>query len=109
MGDTLIVTRRRHQVVRAELLVALRQIPLCVVVEIAESSRKAIRSVVQWGSSHRPQSILQTFRQGDKALSAQNDVRMLKAGPDKSKVIKKMITRRTGDVNANAAHIGEVG
>lgn len=47
--------------------------------------------------------------QSDEALSAENDMAMLEAGPCQAKVIEDMVEGLAGDRHAETAQIGEVG
>jgi len=74
-----IVAGRLHAVMRAQRLVAPGLILPCVGIEIAEGSREAVAAMLQRGAAERPQRILQTLRQGHKALTTEHDMRMFPA------------------------------
>ena len=79
MCDTQVVPGRYHVVMAHEPLVTPRQIILNGAVQIAERRREAIAAMLARHAAERPQCILQTLGQRDKALAAEHDVGMLEA------------------------------
>src|SRR5215470_5301134 len=64
--------------------------------------------MLQRGSAKRPQRVLQTFCQRDKALPTEHDMRMLPARKGQPEVVEPVIQRHTGDADAVIGHIGEI-
>jgi hypothetical protein len=56
--------------------------------------------MLQWGSTKRPQCVLQTLRQCHKALTTEHDMRMLPAREGQAEVIEPVIERYTGNADA---------
>ena len=77
MRQAPIVAGRLHAIMGAQRLIAPRLILLGLRVEIAEGGRETVAAMLQWGSAERPQRVLQTLRQGHKALPTEHDVNML--------------------------------
>ena len=65
--------------------------------------------MLQRGSAKRPQRVLQTFCQRDKALPTEHDMRMLPARKSQPEVVEPVIQRHTGDADTVIGHIGEIG
>src|SRR6516164_2258754 len=65
--------------------------------------------MLQRGSAERPQRILQTLRQCNKALATEHDMGMLPPREGEAEVIEPVIERYTGDADAVIAHVGEIG
>ena len=89
MADAGIVARRGHAVMGAERLVALGQVPLRVGVQVAESGRKAVGSVLFGHAAERPQRVLQPLGQRDEALAAEHDMGVFEAGERQAKMIDR--------------------
>ncbi|MNL30210.1 hypothetical protein D3C87_1519320 [compost metagenome] len=64
--------------------------------------------MIERRTAHGPQSILKPFSQRDKAFSAENDVGMFEAGPDKPEVIEQVIKWLAGDRYTKAAGVGKI-
>src|ERR1700722_11060327 len=77
--DTPVIPGRYHAVMAHEPLVATRQIFLSGAVQVAECRREAIAAMLARCTAERPQRILQTLGQRDKALAAKHYVSMLEA------------------------------
>ena len=98
--DAGIVAGRRHAVMGAERLVALRQILLGVGVEIAEGRRETVAAMLLGNAAQRPQGVLQPFRQRDKAFAAEHDMGVFEAGEGQAEVIESAIEKLAGDGDA---------
>src|SRR6266699_3956476 len=85
--DTPVVAGRYHVVMAHEPLVATRQILLSGAVQVAVCRREAIAAMLARRTAERPQCILQTLGQCDKALAAEHDVGMLEAREGEPEVI----------------------
>lgn len=109
MRDAGIVAGRRHAVVGAQGFVAAGQVLLCVPAQVTEGSRQAVGAMLPRRGVQRPEGVLQAFGQGDEALAAENDVRMLEARAGEPEMIEPVIQRRAGDGDAQVGHVGEVG
>ena len=88
-----IVAGRFHAVIGAQRVVPAGQVFARVLVEIAKRCRQTVAAMFARYTAQRPQGILQTFRQSDKALPTQNDMRMFKAAIGKPEVIEAVIQR----------------
>ena len=87
MRDTQVVPGRYHVVMAHQPLVAQRQILLSVAVQVAECRRETIAAMLARCPAERPQRILQTFGQRDKALAAEHDMGMLEARESEPEVV----------------------
>src|ERR1700693_2289117 len=85
--DTPVVAGRYHVVMAHEPLVATRQILLSGAVQVAEFRRAASAPMFARRTAERPQCILQTLGQCDKALAAEHDVSMLEARERQPKMV----------------------
>jgi hypothetical protein len=65
--------------------------------------------MLQRRPAERPQRVLQTFREGHEALTAEHDMSMLPARERQAEVIEPVIQRRSGDADAVIGHISEIG
>ena len=104
MRDALVIPRRDHTIMGAKLVVTVREIDLGIGVEVAECRRQTVAPMIERRTAHGPQSILKPFGQRDKAFSAENDVGMFEAGPDKPEVIEQVIKRLAGDRHQDRWH-----
>jgi hypothetical protein len=104
-----IVARRRHAVMRAQRLVAARQILRRVGVKIAEIGRQAVAAMLPGNAAQEPQGVLQSLGQRHKTFTAEHDMGVFEAGKGKTEVIEPMIERLAGDGDVKIAHVGEVG
>ena len=86
VADAGIVAGRRHAVMGAECFVALRQILLGIGVEITEGRRETVAATLLGNAAHRPQGVLEPFRQRDKTFAAEHDVGVFEAGKGQSEV-----------------------
>jgi len=109
MGDAAVVAGRPHAVMGTKILVPVRQIIPRVPIEIAEGGRQTVGPMLPRRADERPQGILQPFGQGDEALATQHDMGVLKPGIGQPEVVEAVIERRSGDADAQLAHVGEVG
>ena len=109
MREARIVARRRHAVMRAQLLVAPRQVLLRVTIEVAERRRQAVAAMLLRHAAQRPQCVLQALGERHEAFAAEHDMGMLEARERQPEVIEPMIERLTRDGDAERAHVGEVG
>src|SRR6201987_5424948 len=107
--DTQVVAGRHHVVMSHQRLIAQRQIFLSVAVQIAECRRETIAAMLARRAPERPQRILQTLGQRDKALTTEHDVGMLEAREGEPEVVYPMSQHDTGDGDAEYARVGEVG
>lgn len=108
MRDALVVAGRRHAVMSAQRLVAMRQIDFGVSIEVAEGGRQAVAAMIERRTTERPQRVLQTLGQSHEAFAAKDDMGVLEARPDQPEVIKQMVERLTGNCHAEAAHVGKI-
>lgn len=108
MRDAFVVTRRRHSIMGAKLIVSVGEIDLGIGVEVAECRRQAIAAMIKRRTAHRPQGILKPFGQRDKAFPAENDMGMFEARPDKPEVIEQVIKRLAGDRHTKTAGVGKI-
>lgn len=90
MHHSLVVPRGGHPVMRAEPVVAFGEIGSGLGITIAEGGRQAVAAVQGRGTAHGPQCVLQTLRQGNKALTTQNDMGVLGARPWQVEVVEQM-------------------
>ncbi len=107
--DARVVPGRYHAVMAHQPLIALCQILLSVAVQVAECRREAIAAMLARHPAERPQRILQTLGQRDKALAAKHDVSMLEARERQPEVVEPMPQHDTSDRDAEHARVGEVG
>ena len=108
VADAGIVAGRRHAVMGAECFVALRQILLGIGVEITEGRRETVAAMLLGNAAHRPQGVLEPFRQRDKTFAAEHDVGVFEAGKGQSEVIKSAIEDLAGDGHPEISHFREV-
>ena len=91
-----------------EPLITPRQVLLSITVQVAEGRREAVATMLARRTAERPQCILQTLGQRDKALATKHDVGMLEARERQPEVVQPMSERDTGNRDAECARIGEV-
>ena len=103
-----IVAGRRHAVMRAQRLIALRQILCRIPLQIAERRREAVAAVLQRCATQGPQGVLQALGQGHETLAAEHHAGMLPAGERQAEVVEPMIERHAGDGDAKRRGIGEI-
>ena len=109
MRDADIVARRHHAVMVHQRGVALGDIVARIGGKIAERRREAVAAMLLRRAAERPQGVLQTLGQGGEALSAEHDMGVLETGEDQSEVIEPVVELFSGDGDAEAAGVGEVG
>ncbi|MCY1301877.1 hypothetical protein D9M70_515110 [compost metagenome] len=93
---------------RAQVLIAVCQIDLGIGIEVAEGGRQAVAAVIERRTADRPQGVLKSLGQGDKAFAAKDDMGVFEARPNQPEVIEQMVERLTGDRHAEAAHVGKI-
>src|SRR5262245_10285332 len=109
MRDAAVVAGWFHAVVAHELLIAAGEVLLLVAGQVAEGRREAVAAVLFGHGAERPQRVLQTLRERNEALPAEDDVSVLPAAIGQAEVIEQVVERFTGDADAEVTHAGEVG
>ena len=108
MGNAAVVAARDHAVMAAQVLIAAGQVLGGIPVQVAESRRQAVAAMIRRRPAERPESVLQSFGQGDEALAAQDDMGMLPAGISQAEVEEAVIERLSGNGHSGIGHVGEV-
>src|SRR6202171_107695 len=85
--NTQVIPGRYHVVMAHQPLIAQRQVLLRVAVQVAECRRETIAAMLAWRPAERPQRILQTLGQRDKALAAEHNGGMLAAREGEPEVV----------------------
>ena len=73
-----------------------------------ERGRQAVAAVFRRRPAQAPERVLQAAGQGGEAFAAQHHLGMGPAGEGQPEVIEPMVQRLAGDVDAQAAGVGEV-
>ena len=89
-----IVAGQLHAVMRAQRLVATREILPRVTIEVAEGGRQAVAAMLQGSAAERPQRILHSLGQRHEAFPAEHDMGVLPAREGEPEVVEPMIERR---------------
>ena len=103
-----VVAAGLHAVMRAERIVAPRQVLRRRLAEVAEGRREAVAAMLQRSAAERPEGILQALGERNVALAAQHDMGMLEARIGQPEMVEPVIQRLAGNGDGQVAHVGEV-
>jgi hypothetical protein len=109
MRHAAIVASGPHAVMRAQRLIARRQICHGLRVHVAERRRETVAAVLRRRPAQAPERVLQAARQRNKALAAEHHLGVRPAGEGEAEMVEPVRERLTGDGDPEFVGIGEVG